>query len=111
MEIEFRKKWDELLRKMAERFKMEMDLKSMLFVIGLQELGMKTDKLSKDQKLDVMHIAVCSLLEPYGHYKYIGRDKDGWPHWEVVDKLPFLNGEEQELLIRKCIVEYWEKYN
>ena len=96
---------------MAERFKMEMDLKSMLFVIGLQELGMKTDKLSKDQKLDVMHIAVCSLLEPYGHYKYIGRDKDGWPHWEVVDKLPFLNGEEQELLIRKCIVEYWENYN
>ncbi len=111
MEIEFRKNWDELLRKMGQRFKMEMDLKSMLFVIGLQELGMNTEKLSKDQKLDVMHIAVCVILEPYGHYRYIGRDKDGWPHWEVVDKLPALNGEQQERLMKKCILEYWENYN
>ena len=90
---------------------MEMDLKSMLFVIGLQELGIRADKLSKDQKVDVMHIAICALLEPYGHYKYIGRDKDGWPHWEVVSELPSLNVIEQEELIQKSIIEYWENYN
>lgn len=93
---------------MNERFEMEMDLKSILFIIGLQELGMINDKLSKDQKVDVMHVAICTLLETYGHYNYIGRDKDGWPHWEVVEKLPALDGAQQEQLIKKSIVEYWE---
>lgn len=95
---------------MGDRFQMEMDLKSMLFIIGLQELGDTQSKFSKDQKVDLMHIAICSLLEPYGHYKYIGRDKDGWPHWEVAEKLPALNINDQEQLIMRCIVEYWENY-
>ena len=97
------------MRLMAERFKMEMDMKSILFLIGMQELGMNSEKFSKDQKLDIMHIAICTLLEPYGYYNYIGRDKDGWPHWDTVDKLPSLNGAQQEQLIMKCILEYWEE--
>ena len=94
---------------MSERFNMDADLKSVLFVIGLQELGMNAEKLSKDQKVDIMHIAICVLLEPYGHYEYEGRDQDGWPHWKVVEKLPSLNGKDQEDLIKKSIIEYWER--
>lgn len=108
MEIEIQKKWDELLRALHQRFKMEMDLKAILFVIGLQELGMNSQKLSKDQKLDVMHIAICTLLEPYGHYLYLGRDQDGWPHWEVVENLPALSKQQQEDLMRRSILEYWD---
>lgn len=81
----------------------------MLFLIGLQELGMKTEKLSKDQKLDVMHIAVCTLLESYGFYEYEGRDRDGWPHWKAVKSLPPLDQAQQEQLMKKAIVEYWEE--
>ena len=51
MEIEFQKKWDSLLRKMKQRFDQEMDIKTILFLIGLQELGLQVDKLTKDQKL------------------------------------------------------------
>lgn len=109
MEIEFQKKWDELRRNLNERFGMDMDLKAILFIIGLQELGQNTEKLTKDQKLDVMHIAVCTLLEPYGHYQYIGRDKDGWPHWDIVEQLPALNKAQQEDLMKKSIIEYWEE--
>ena len=86
---------------------MDMDLKAVLFVIGLQELGMNQQKFSKDQKLEVMHIAVCTLLEPFGHYKYIGRDKDGWPHWELQKKLPPLPKNQQEDLMKQSILDYW----
>lgn len=108
MEIEFQKKWDDLQLKVNHRFGQDMDVQAILFVIGLQELGQKLEKLSKDQKVEVMHIAVCALLEPYGYYKYIGRDKDGWPHWDAEKKLPRLNQQEQEKLIKEGIIDYLE---
>jgi len=108
MEIEFQKKWDEVLAKANNRFNNDMDVQAILFVIGLQELGQNLSKLGKDQKIEVMHIAVCALLEPYGYYNYIGRDKDGWPHWEFSKELPRLNQEEQEKLIKQGIIDYLE---
>lgn len=109
MEIEFQKKWDELLRALKKRFEQDLDTQAILFLIGLQELGLTVNKLSKDQKLDVMHIAVCTLLEPYGFYEYEGRDRDDWPHWKAVKKLPRLNKLEQEGLMKKAILEYFEE--
>lgn len=109
MEIELQKKWDELRKELNQRFQADMDLKSILFIIGLQELGQQPDKLSKDQKLDVLHIAICVLLEPYGHYEFEGRDKDGWPHWQLKDHLPNLSNQDQEELLKRSILHYWEK--
>lgn len=108
MEIEFQKRWDELQRKINHRFNQDLDVQAILFIIGLQELGQKVESLTKNQKVDVMHIAVCTLLEPYGYYKYEGRDKDGWPHWEALEELPRLNNQEQEQLIKQGIIEYLE---
>lgn len=108
MEIEFQKKWDQLIVKVNERFGQDLDVQAILFIIGLQELGQRIEKLSKDQKVDVMHIAVCVLLEPYGYYSYMGRDQDGWPHWKAEKKLPRLNRHDQEQLIKQGIIDYLE---
>ncbi len=108
MEIEFQKKWDNLLIKINKRFDGDMDVESILFVIGLQELGQNVEKLTKDQKVEVLHVAVCTLLEPYGYYEYEGRDKDGWPHWIVKKELPRLNTKEQEQLLKEGIIDYLE---
>lgn len=109
MDIEFQKKWDGLQKKMVARFEEELDVQAILFIIGLQELGKNASKLTKDQKLEVMHIGVCTLLEPYGYYEYDGRDKDDWPHWTVSKKLPNLNTKDQEQLIKQSMVEYFEE--
>jgi len=106
MEIEFQKKWDELVKKVNKRFDQDLDVQSILFIIGLQELGLNKDKFTKDQKVEVMHVAVCALLEPHGFYKYEGRDKDGWPHWTTESELPRLTNEEQEVLLKQGIIEY-----
>lgn len=109
MDIEFQKKWDELERKLEQRFGEVPDFQALLFLIGLQELSLKHDKLSKDQKLEVMHIAICTLLEPYGYYKFEGRDRDGWPHWQVTSTLPNLEIGEQEQLMKEAMISYFEE--
>jgi hypothetical protein len=104
LDIEFEK----VIHSLASQFGGDMDEQAILFLIGVQELGKGKVKLNKNEKLDVMHIAICTLLTPYGYYEYEGLDKDGWPHWKVNEKLPPLKPMQQQLLIRQAIIEYFK---
>ena len=85
------------------------DLDSILFLIGVQELGKGSEKFKKDDKVNLMHIAVCRLLEPYGYYRFDGRDADGWPQFELITELPDLKANEQALLMKKAVIHYFEE--
>ncbi len=101
--------WEILQKKLKQRFEEEMDVDAILFLIGLQELGKPYKKYKKDEKLEVMHVAICTLLEPFGFYEFKGRDDDGWPHWELKENLPFLEAKHQNKLIIDSIIEYFKK--
>ncbi len=106
MDYSFEKKWLETVKKASDAFDQPVDLQSLIFLIGLQELGKGFAKYTKDQKIEIMHIAICRLLEPYGYYELQGLDKDGWPHFEHKKKLPPLEAAEQERLMKEAIIEY-----
>lgn len=101
--------WERLQQKLKERFDGEMDYDAILFIIGLQELSKPFKKYKKDEKLEIMHIAICTLLEPYGFYEFDGRDKDGWPHWHLKENLPHLDAKQQNKLIIDSIIDYFKK--
>lgn len=109
MNFEFEKKWRDVLSEISENFGEELDLQSIIFMIGLQELNQDYQPLNKQKKIDVMHIAICTLLEPAGYYEFLGRDEDGWPHFENVKKMPQLNEKEQEMMMKEAIIEYFQK--
>lgn len=106
MDIDKLNEWWEAKKFYEEKFGEDQDVDSILFLIGIQELGKGFKKFSKDEKLDIMHIAVCTLLEPYGYYTFEGEDEEGWPHFSRNTKLPYLKGMEQEKLIKEAIVTY-----
>ena len=108
MDFEFEKIWKATLSEASENFGEDLDLNSLIFLIGVQELNKGFVKLEKQEKLEVMHVAVCSLLEPYGYYEYVGLDKDGWPHFESKEKLPALKKDAQERLIKESIIQYFD---
>jgi len=83
------------------------DLQGILFAIGLQELGQLRDEFSKEERQDLMHIAVCRLLSYDGYYELEGYDEDGWPHWKQL-AIPPPGRPQQEVLLRKKIAEYIE---
>lgn len=109
MDFEFDKKWRDLLVEVSKEMDEPLDMQSLIFMIGVQELNQGYVKLSKNQKLDVMHIAICVLLEPYGYYSYTGHDDDGWPHFKLEKELPVLQPMEQEKFMKKVIIEYFQK--
>ncbi|WP_205679214.1 hypothetical protein [Brumimicrobium aurantiacum] len=104
-------KFKELLAELNERFGGGLDVQSILFLIGVQELGKGHQKFSKRQKTELMHVAVCTVLEPYGFYKTIGRDKDNWPHFEFLKELPPLDERQQQHLMKEAILTYFQAEN
>lgn len=101
--------WEKLQHQLKARFGSTLEMDALIFVIGLQELGKPHRKYKKDEKIAIMHVAVCTLLEPFGFYKYIGLDGDGWPHWELVEELPALDAKQQNRLMVDAIIDYFKK--
>lgn len=107
---EIKQKWTALTDRIAEQFDTEQpDIKVMLFLIGVQELGKGPKKFTKRQKEELMHIATCRLLSEMGFYELEGVDQDGWPHWKLVQKLPHYTLLEQEALLKQLIINYFEE--
>ncbi len=84
-----------------------MDVQAMLFLIGVNELGMGYKDFSKNEKTDLLHIAVCTVLEPHGYYEFDGYDAENWPHFKLVQELPLLNDREQQHLIKEALIDYF----
>lgn len=109
MDYLFEKKWQDTVEEISKNFGEKLDYSSILFLIGLQELGLFDQKFKKDQKVELMHIAICALLEPFGYYEFEGRDPDGWPHFVKKENLPALEPRDQEILIKRAIMKYFGK--
>ena len=84
------------------------DLNAILFLIGIQELGRWQTTFTKEEKQDLMHIAVCRLLSYDGYYEFAGRDGDGWPHWNQLKPVRVKGVEEQELLLKQKVILYFK---
>ncbi len=108
---ELKKKWEGVVLQVSQKFAEgdKLDLDSIIFLIGVQELGQGFRKFKKDEKINLMHIAICRLLEPYGFYEFEGRDRDGWPHYRTLEKLPALKPGEQSLLMKEAVVKYFDE--
>ena len=101
--------WKEVENFFVQNFDAEnnVPVETMLFLIGVQELGSGKQKYSKDDKVNLIHIAVCRLLEPFGFFKFSHYDDDGYPHFEELEPLPELKPNEQSLLMRTAIIQYF----
>jgi hypothetical protein len=92
-------RWEKVVSQLSEKFADDepLDLDGIIFLIGIQEL----------EKLELMHIAICRLLEPYGYYEFDFFDADGWPHYKIKEPLPPLKAGEQTILMKEAIVSYF----
>jgi hypothetical protein len=84
------------------------DLNMVLFLIGIQELGRWKKSFTKEEKQDLMHIAVCRLLADQEYFEFVGRDDDGWPHYRQVREMPKQDTMEQEKVLKIAAVRYFQ---
>ncbi len=106
---QLKERWQLVVTKISNQFADgdTIDLDAIIYLIGVQELGQLERAFKKDQKLDLMHIAICKLLMPYGYYELDFVDDEGWPHYKMLEDLPHLKAGEQSVLMKEAIVNYF----
>ena len=110
MDKELNEEWLNVQKIVFKRFGEKLDEQTILFIIGLQELGKETSDYKKEEKIDIIHIGVCTVLSKYGYYQFIGKDDEGWPHFKNIKKLPNeMQGENQQILLKRGIVDYYKR--
>ncbi len=77
-------------------------------MIGVQESGIVKVDYTKEEKQDLMHVAVCSLLPE--NYEYEGRDQDGWPHFKLIHRIEKKGVQNQEQLLKERVIQYFKNY-
>lgn len=107
---DLQQRWWDLEARLVERFGKKPDMDAILFLIGIQETGFVTEKITKEQKQDLMHVAVCSILLPSGYYELEGKDADGWPHFRQLKALPDMPLHEQESFLKDHVLFYFEEH-
>jgi len=87
-DIVLKERWKLLVDKLSAQFADGdmLELDAIIYLVGVQELGQFNKKYKKDEKVNLMHIAICRLLEPYGYYEFSFFDDDGWPHYTITGK-------------------------
>ncbi len=106
-EIELIKQWAEVRQYVEKHFDAKPDIQTSLFLIGVNELG-EVREFSKEEKQDLMHIGMCSVLID-DYYLSLGKDEDGWPHFKEIEALPSMFIKNQEMLLKKRIVKYFQE--
>ncbi|MCM4150513.1 hypothetical protein DHD05_02825 [Arenibacter sp. N53] len=108
-DTQLKDRWEILVKKLSSQFADSdpLELDAIIYLVGVQELGQIHKTYKKDEKLNLMHIAICRLLEPYGYYEFDFFDEDGWPHYTIKEELPPLKAGEQSVLMKEALVSYF----
>lgn len=108
-DTQLKERWELLVEKLSAQFADgdPLDLDAIIYLVGVQELGQLHRRFKKDHKLDLMHIAICKLLSPYGYYDLDYVDDEGWPHYTIKEELPHLKAGEQSVLMKEALVNYF----
>lgn len=101
--------WEDVLERLEKQFGKKPDVQTIIFLVGHRELGKHQVKFSKEQKQDLIHVGVCTLLSRANYYTFLDFDQDGWPHFEYNREQPKLDSVQQEKLLKKMIIEYFNE--
>lgn len=102
-------RWENLTQQLTDQFSdgAEIDIEGILYLIGVQELGQLHKRFKKDDNVNLIHIGICTVLEPLGFYAFDYYDLEGWPHFKLLEPLPSLKPGEQSLMMKEAIVDYF----
>ncbi len=106
-EIEFY--WLKVRSQIRDSFKVSVlpDLNTLLFLIGIQESGKPFQKFSKEEKIDLIKLAVATLTQDEGYFSFSGKMKNGWPEFKQLKEFDITKKNNEQLMKIK-IIDYFD---
>ncbi|HTO16552.1 MAG TPA: hypothetical protein VLZ83_12330 [Edaphocola sp.] len=107
---DFESRWQQLEQMLQQRFGNVPNMDALLYLIGINEYQgiIPENKFTKEEKEDLIHIAVCTLLSKGGYYRKVKTDEEGWPHFDELKTIAQKDLDAQEELLKIYILEYFD---
>jgi hypothetical protein len=85
------------------------NLDTVLFLIGIQEIGKINTDYSKEDKLGITTLGMCVVLSQDGYFKQDGFDKSGWPIWKELKPFTPKDDIEEQNIFKNLVLLYFEQ--
>ncbi len=101
--------WDLMVLEVSKRFGVTADFDFMLFLIGIHERGQGMIAYSREEKMDLINLAKCTLLSQKGYLKQVEPDMEGWPQFEELKSVRGLSPSFSNDLFKRAAFEYFHE--
>ncbi len=83
------------------------DMQTVLFLVGIQELGQVRSSFEKEEKVDLIQLGAIAALETLGYYSRLSTDPEGWPVYKLIKPPPKMELNDQTDLLKEAVVYYF----
>jgi hypothetical protein len=106
---EVQQQWLNLLNKLEERHGIKPDIDWILLQIGIRESGMPPKEFTAYEKINLLQMAVCTVLVPARYYELFWVEDSGWPHYKQLTREPEMTPLQREEFLKPYILQYAKK--
>lgn len=84
-------------------------LEDILIRIGIREAGLPPRQFTETEKINLIQMAICTVLVPAGYYELFWVEDSGWPHYKQLQRVPEMSLPERDKFLQPFIVLYAKK--
>lgn len=95
--------------RLTEKLGQQPDFDAILLFVGIKEACLPPKKLSETEKINLMQMAVCTVLVPARYYELFWVEDSGWPHYTQLQRLPEMTASAKEVFLKPYILMWAQK--
>jgi hypothetical protein len=95
--------------RLTERLGQKPDFDGILLFVGIKEACLPPKNFTETEKVNLMQMAVCTVLVPARYYELFWVEDSGWPHYNQLQRLPEMTASAKEEFLKPYILMWAEK--
>ena len=98
-DINLQKRWLQLESALTERLGKKLTLEDILLFIGVREAGIPPKEFTEREKIELMQVAISTILVPAKYYELLWVEDTGWPHFKQLQPIKEMNAKDKEFFL------------
>ncbi len=102
-------RWVRFQHILTEKLGRPPSLNDILLFVGTREAGLPPKQFSDTEKVNLVQMAVCTILVPARYYELYWVEDSGWPHYNQLQRLPEMTEDEKVVFLKPYLLLWAEK--
>ena len=91
--------WLQLESALTERLGEKLTPDDVLLFIGVREAGVPPKEFTEREKIELVQVAISTILVPAKYYELLWVEDTGWPHFKQLQPIKEMNAKDKEFFL------------